>query len=72
MQLLTAELRGQISPLYSQEYLTLEERMIHAKFFFPAGSWTWFVTESESETDNDDFRMFGFVIGFEDEWDIFT
>lgn len=70
MQLLTAELRGEIPPLYSQEYVSFEERMVHAKFFFPAGSWTWFVTEGETE--DDDFRMFGFVIGFEDEWGYFS
>jgi hypothetical protein len=66
MKLLTADLRSKIPPLYSQENLKLEERIVHAKFFFPAGNWTWFITEGEQ--DGDDFRMFGFVIGFEREW----
>jgi hypothetical protein len=70
MQLLTAELRLQIPALYSQEHLKLEERTVHAKFFFPAGNWTWFVTEGEE--DEGDFRMFGFVIGFEEEWGYFS
>ena len=70
MQLLTAELRAQIPPLYSQEHLSLDEKMVHAKFFFPAGNWTWFVTEGED--DEGDFRMFGFVIGFEEEWGYFS
>lgn len=70
MKLLTAELRAQIPPLYSQESVKLEEKMVYAKFFFPAGNWTWFVTEGEE--DDGDFRMFGFVIGFEKEWGYFS
>jgi hypothetical protein len=70
MQLLTAELRAQIPPLYSQEHLKLEDRTVHAKFFFPAGKWTWFVTEGQD--DEGDFRMFGFVIGFEKECGYFS
>lgn len=61
MQLLTAELLAQIPRLYSQEHLRLDERTVHAKLFFPAGAWTWFVTEGEEE--DGDYRMFGFVIG---------
>ncbi len=52
MLLLTAELRAQIPPLYSQENVKLEEKIVHAKFFFPAGNWTWFVTEGEAEEDD--------------------
>jgi hypothetical protein len=70
MQLLTAELRLQIPALYSQEHLKLEERTVFAKFFFPAGNWTWFVTEGEEE--DGDFRMFGYVIGFEKGWGYFS
>ena len=70
MQLLTAELRASIPRLYSQEHLRLDERTVHAKFFFPSGAWTWFVTEGEEE--DGDYRMFGFVIGFEEEWGYFS
>ena len=70
MKLLTAELRAQIPPLYSQEDVKLDEKIVHAKFFFPAGGWTWFVTEGED--DEGDFRMFGYVIGFEKEWGYFS
>ena len=70
MKLLTAELRAQIPAVYSQEHLKLEERIIHAKFFFPAGNWTWFVTEGEE--DEGDYRMFGYVIGLENEWGYFS
>ena len=70
MKLLTAELRAQIPPLYSQELLKLEEKTVYVKFFFPAGNWTWFVTEGQ-EVDGD-FQMFGFVVGFEKEWGYFS
>lgn len=70
MQLLTAELRASIPRLYSQEHIRLDERIVHAKFFFPAGSWTWFVTEGEEK--DGDYRMFGFVVGFDDEWGYFS
>jgi hypothetical protein len=70
MQLLTAELRRKIPALYSQEHLKIEERTVHAKLFFPAGNWTWFVTEGEE--DEGDFRMFGYVVGFEEEWGYFS
>ncbi len=69
MQLLPDELRQQIPKLYSQEKVTTQDKMVYAKFFFPAADWTWFITEGEQE--NDDFVFFGFVIGFEEEWGYF-
>jgi hypothetical protein len=70
MKLLTAELRASIPLLYSQEHVPLQDRIVYAKFFFPAGNWTWFVTEGEE--DGEDFRMFGYVIGFVEEWGYFS
>ncbi len=69
MQLLPDELRAEIPKLYSQEKITTGEKMVYAKFFFPAADWTWFVTEGEQE--DGDFIFFGFVVGFE-EWGYFT
>lgn len=69
MKLLTAELRASIPLLYSQEHVALQDRIVYAKFFFPAGNWTWFVTEGEEA--EGDFRMFGYVIGFVEEWGYF-
>ena len=63
-------IRDRIPPLYSQEDVKLEEKTIYTKFFFPAGNWTWFVTEGEE--DEGDFRMFGYVIGFDKEWGYFS
>lgn len=62
MKLLTPELRAELPKLYAQG----DNPTIYAKFFFPASNWTWYITEGEQ--DGDDFRMFGFVIGFEKEW----
>jgi hypothetical protein len=70
MQLLPDELRAAIPKLYSQEKVSMQEKTVHAKFFFPAADWTWFVTEGEQE--GDDFVFFGFVKGFEEEWGYFT
>jgi len=68
MQLLTAELRSQLPPLYSQEHN--KDPTVHLKFFCPWSNWTWFATEGAAE--DDDFRFFGFVIGFEEEWGYFV
>jgi len=70
MKLLTAELRAQLPELYETEGVPTEEKQVYAKFFFPAGNWTWFVTEG-SERDGD-FIFFGYVIGLEKEWGYFS
>ncbi len=68
MKLLPAKLRSQMPPLYSQE--KNENPTVRAKFFCPWSNWTWFVTEGSA--DEGDFRFFGYVIGFEEEWGYFV
>jgi hypothetical protein len=68
MKLLTAELRAELPPLYSQE--ATKDPTVHAKFFCPWSNWTWFATEGEP--DEDDFRFFGYVCGHEEEWGYFV
>ena len=68
MELLTAELRASLPPLYSQE--KIEDPIVHCKFFTPWSNWTWFATEGEP--DDEDFRFFGYVCGFEEEWGYFV
>ncbi len=68
MELLTSELRTELPKRYTQD--GNENPTVYAKFFFPAGNWTWFVTEGEP--DSDDFRFFGYVIGDFDEWGYFS
>jgi hypothetical protein len=70
MQLLTAELRAQLPPLYSQE--SKEDPPVFCKFSTPDSNWTWFVTEGAPDEDNpEDIRFFGFVIGQFEEWGYF-
>jgi DUF2958 family protein len=64
MQLLTEELRASLPPLYSQDGNS--NPTVHAKFFTPDSSWTWFITGGSPE--EDDFIFFGYVIGLEEEW----
>lgn len=68
IKLLTKELRAGLPPLYAQE--NVKDPIVHAKFFTPDSSWTWYVTEGQA--DGDDFRFFGFVCGLEDEWGYFV
>lgn len=64
MNLLTKELEKNIPPLYSQE--NNPDPMVVAKFFFPAGSATWWIIEGEWQEpniidvdDKRDYLMFG-------------
>lgn len=68
MQLLPPELRAQLPALYAQE--KIEDKLVYAKFFTPWSNWTWYVTEGSPE--DDDFLLFGYVIGFEEEWGYFS
>jgi hypothetical protein len=68
MELLTAELRATLPPLYSQEHAA--DPIVHCKFFTPDSSWTWYVTEGSP--DEDDYRFFGYVCGLEEEWGYFV
>jgi hypothetical protein len=68
MQLLTAELRSQLPPLYSQE--KNKDPTVHLKIFCPWSNWTWFATEGSE--DDGEFLFFGYVIGHEEEWGYFA
>ena len=68
MELLTAEMRKCLPPLYSQE--ANKDPVVHLKFFTPDSNWTWYVTEGSEE--DGDFIFFGYVIGFEKEWGYFV
>ena len=67
MELLPAELRQSLPPLYSQEKSA--DPIVHIKFFTPDSNWTWYVTEGSA--DENDYRFFGYVVGFEKEWGYF-
>lgn len=67
MKLLPDELRATLPKLYAQQHV--KDPIVHVKFFTPDSQWTWYVTEGEE--DEGDFRFFGFVVGFEEEWGYF-
>lgn len=52
MKLLTAEIKKRIEkyPLYSQDGKGKEAQCV-AKFFFPAGAWTWYILEGDIDND---------------------
>lgn len=70
MKLLTSELRARLPALYSTEGTPAMEKHVYAKFFFPMGSWTWFVLEGSRQ--EDDFLFFGYVIGLDEELGYFS
>lgn len=67
-RLLSKELIDVLPRLY--EHQSVDDPIVYAKSFFPGGSWTWFVTEGQPE--GNDFKFFGYVIGFESEWGYFS
>jgi hypothetical protein len=75
MKLLTEAIRKTLPPLHSQDGKG-EEAIVHAKFFTPDSSWTWFATEGEPITGENgsevDFLFFGLVYGFEKEYGNFS
>jgi len=68
MELLPQDLRNRLPPLYAQEGVA--DPTIHARFFTPDSSWTWYATEGSAG--DDDFIFFGYVIGLEKEWGYFA
>lgn len=53
-----------VPKLYSTEHLPLSEKTVHAKWFTPFSSWSWFIVEY----DPSQRLAFGLVIGLENEW----
>lgn len=66
VELLDAESRALLPPLYANEHLGLEA-FAPVKFFTPTSAWTWYPTEY----DGDDL-FFGLVAGFEVELGYFS
>jgi hypothetical protein len=64
MQLLTKDLRDELPRLNSQNHIPNEQKIAHAKFFFPIGKWTWYVMEGCEE--GDDYIFFGYIIALEE------
>lgn len=67
MELLPKSVREALPKLYAQD--GSKDATVHVKFFTPDSAWTWYATEGEPE--EEDFRFFGLVLGFEREWGYF-
>jgi len=65
MRLMTEELRKKIPPLYSQD--KVKDPIVHAKYFTPDSSWTWYVVEFDGED-----TFFGYVDGIYPELGYFS
>jgi hypothetical protein len=65
MRLLTKDLRHRLPPSYSTE--TQPDPVVHAKFFTPDSSWTWYVLEFDGED-----TFFGYVVGLDAELGYFS
>lgn len=80
MELLDAQTRAKLPPLYSNDKLG-SKSLAQVKFFTPDGQWTWYASEG-SEVDANgymdtgkekvDYLFFGLVIGFEIELGYFS
>ena len=77
--LLPEILKERMPALYSQEHE--QDPLVHAKYFDPVGSWTWYATEGSPvdedgyyDTDKEkvDYLFFGLVVGFEPELGYFS
>jgi hypothetical protein len=80
MELLDAESRAKLPPLYTGETLGLAA-LAQVKFFTPDSNWTWYASEGspvdedgyfDTEKEKVDFLFFGLVIGFEIELGFFS
>ncbi|MFC1677907.1 DUF2958 domain-containing protein [Planctomycetota bacterium] len=75
MKLLPKELREKLPPLYSQDGKG-GKAVVYTKYFTPSSNWTWLATEGEpildeSGTHEVDYKFFGLVFGYEQEFGYF-
>ena len=71
MKMMTKAIEQSLPKLGATENLPNEQKQVVVKYFTPDSSWTWYVAEGEKDASGD-FRFFGYVEGFENEWGYFT
>lgn len=65
-ELMPAWLAASVPSLYSQE--PVDDPIVHAKFFTPDSSWTWYITEYSAVAPDGTPRLaFGLAVGHEAE-----
>lgn len=62
MQLLTKSILTKFNQIGSQE--SIEDPIVCLKVFYPAGSYTWLLTEFYPDTR----QFFGYIVGSSPEW----
>jgi hypothetical protein len=67
MKLMTRELERRFAEVGKQDDKGYDALVV-ARYFHPAGSWTWYATEYSPK----EREFFGYVCGFEDEWGCFS
>lgn len=60
MKLMTAAIKKRVPPINSTGKTPAEKIPVIAKYFFPAGRYTFYMIEGEP-TDNGDWLLFGYV-----------
>jgi hypothetical protein len=70
MKLLTKAIEKKLPDLYATEGIPLKDKEVIVKFFCPWNQWTWYAVEGQQ--DDDCFRFWGLVVGFEKEFGYFT
>ena len=70
MELLPKKLEESLPKLFATEEISLEDKIVVAKFFILDSNWVWYAVEGSPENDN--FLFFGLVNGFEREWGYFS
>ena len=63
-KLLPKQIKDKLPKLYEQE--DAKDPIVHVKLFLD--SWTWFITEGSPDENGSDYRLFGLVYGFEEEF----
>src|SRR5688572_23149564 len=67
-ELMPDGIANNVPALYATENVPLPDKIVHAKWFTPFSSWSWFIVEYDASQ-----RLaFGLVIGMEDEWGYFS
>lgn len=73
MKLWTQALAQSTPKLYATEEIPLSDKVVTAKFFALASSWSWYVVEASEPDPNGDITFFGYVDsgGDNSEWGYF-
>jgi hypothetical protein len=67
-ELLPDDLKDKLPRFHTQDHT--KDPIVYVKFLCPWNQWAWFVIEGEKE--GDDFKFFGYIIGYVKAWGYFS